>query len=50
MDTNKNDMLNGAKTINYSGQMVGMIYTKAGKTFLISAQIISEFYSGSIAE
>ena len=50
MDTNKNDMLNGAKTINYSGQMAGMIYTKAGKTFLISAQIISEFYSGSIAE
>lgn len=48
IDTNKSDILNGAKTINYSGQMAGMIYIKAGKTLLIPAQTISEFYNNAL--
>lgn len=45
IDTNTSDMLNGAKAMDYSGQMAGMIYTKKGKILLISAQTVNEFYN-----
>lgn len=48
IDTNNSDMLNGAKALVYSGRMVGMIYVKAGKTLLIPAQTISEFYNSAL--
>jgi len=48
LDTQSTDNINGAKAVNHSGQITGMVYSKEGKVHLIKSSIISEFYNTSL--
>lgn len=46
IDTLLNTFLSGAKVIDHAGNVIGMAYLRNGKTYLIPAQILENFWKG----